>query len=178
LKQPISLKEEKTTRFLFSFNHFYKILLGMVAYYVPFPSILTAFIHHLRGVQFKKLSKVFIGYHVLIDSVTPEYLEIEEDVALGRNVTIITHFNPTSTIKEFVGGRYAHKVIIGRGSLILIGAMILPGVRIGRQCVVGAGSVVTKDVPDYTFVGGNPAKPIKSFKKPLNPEVTHPEEQE
>jgi len=141
----------------------------MVAYYIPFPSILTALIQRLRGVKFKKLSSVFIGYHVLIDSVTPEYLEIEEDVALGRNVTIITHFNPTSTIKEFVGGRYAHKVSIGRGSLILIGAMILPGVRIGRQCVVGAGSVVTKDVPDYTFVAGNPARPIKSFQKPLNP---------
>lgn len=135
----------------------------MVAYYIPFPSFLTAFIHRLRGVKFKALTRVFIGYHVLIDSVTPEYLEIEEDVALGRNVTIITHFNPTSTIKQFVGGRHAQKVFIGSGSLILIGAMILPGVRIGRRCVVGAGSVVTKDVPDYTFVGGNPARPIKSF---------------
>src|SRR4030043_186875 len=110
--------------------------------------------------------RVFIGYHVLIDSVTPEYLEIEDEVALGRNVTIITHFNPTTTIKEFVGGRYARRVSIGRGSLILIGAMILPGVRVGKRSVVGAGSVVTKDVPDYTFVAGNPAKPIKSFNKP------------
>ncbi len=164
MEEPVLLKDEQTTRLIFSFRHFYKILLGMVAYYIPFPSLLTALVHRLRGVKFKKLSRVFFGYHVLIDSVTPEYLEIEEDVALGRNVTIITHFNPTSTIKEFVGGRYAQKVTIGRGSLILIGAMILPGVRIGRQCVVGAGSVVTKDVPDYTFVAGNPAKPIKSFK--------------
>jgi acetyltransferase-like isoleucine patch superfamily enzyme len=176
LEEPVLLKEEKTTRFFVSFSHSYKILLGMVAYYIPFPSILTAFIHRLRGVKFKTLSRVFIGYHVLIDSVTPEYLEVEEDVALGRNVTIITHFNPTSTIKEFVGGRYAQKVSIGRGSLILIGAMILPGVRIGRQCVVGAGSVVTSDVPDFTFVGGNPARPIKSFQKTPDREASNQEE--
>jgi acetyltransferase-like isoleucine patch superfamily enzyme len=170
LEDPVFLKEEKLTRFFVSFRHVYKILLGMVAYYIPFPSVLTAFVHRLRGVKFKKLSRVFIGYHVLIDSVTPEYLEVEEDVALGRNVTIITHFNPTATIKEFVGGRYARKVVIGRGSLILIGAIILPGVKIGRQSVVAPGSVVTKDVPDFTFVAGNPARPIKSFDKTENRE--------
>jgi acetyltransferase-like isoleucine patch superfamily enzyme len=41
-------------------------------------------------------------------------------------------------------------------------------VRVGKHCVVGAGSVVTKDVPDYSLVAGNPAKPIKSFHKPSN----------
>jgi acetyltransferase-like isoleucine patch superfamily enzyme len=167
LEEPVFIEEVKVNRFFVSFRHFYKILLGMVAYYIPFPSVLIAFVQRLRGVKFRKLSGVFIGYHVLIDSVTPEYLEIEEEVALGRNVTIITHFNPTTTIKEFVGGRYARRVSIGRGSLILIGAMILPGVRVGKRSVVGAGSVVTKDVPDYTFVAGNPAKVIKTF-KPLD----------
>jgi maltose O-acetyltransferase len=109
---------------------------------------------------------VFIPYHVIIDSVAPEYVEIEEGVAFTRNAVIITHFNPPSPIKEFLGGRQAPKVSIGRGSLILFGAIILPGVRIGKHCVVGAGSVVTKDVPDYSLVAGNPAKPIKSFNKP------------
>jgi len=77
-----------------------------------YPSIFTAFVHRLRGVKIHKLSKVFIGYHVLIDSVAPEYLEIGEDVALDRNVTIITHFNPRWTIKELAGGRYAKKVTV------------------------------------------------------------------
>jgi len=166
LKQPIILEEKKVPRFLFSFREIYKILLGMVAYYIPFPSILTAFIHRLRGVKFTKLSGVFIPYHVIIDSVAPEYVEIDEGVAFTRNVAIITHFNPPPAIKEFMGGRQAQKVFIGKGSLILYGAIILPGVRIRKHCVVGAGSVVTKDVPDYTFVAGNPAIPIKSFQKP------------
>jgi acetyltransferase-like isoleucine patch superfamily enzyme len=137
----------------------------MVAYYIPFPSILTAFIHRLRGVKFTKLSDVFIGYHVLIDSVNPEYVEIGEGVWFAREVKIVTHFNPTPLIKEFVGGRFVKKVTIGKGALILLGAIILPGVKIGEGAVVGAGAVVTKDVPDYTWVAGNPARVIKTFEK-------------
>jgi len=136
----------------------------MLAYYIPFPSILTAFLQRLRGVKLKRLSDVFIGYHVLIDSINPEYVEIGEGVWIAREVKIITHFNPTPTIKKFFGGRFVKKVSIGKGSLILVGAIILPGVKIGEGVVVSAGAVVTKDVPDYTIVGGNPAKVIKSLK--------------
>jgi acetyltransferase-like isoleucine patch superfamily enzyme len=165
LKERIFVKDENPTRFVVSFGHFYRIILGMVAYYVPFPSILTVFLHRLRGVKFKKLSGVFIGYHVLIDSINPEYVEIGEDVWIAREAKIITHFNPTPAIREFVGGRFVKKVSIGRGALILVGAIILPGVRIGEGVVVGAGAVVTKDAPPFTLVAGNPAKIIKSFEK-------------
>ncbi len=165
MEPPVFVKYEKATRFVFSFNHVYKIVLGLFAYYIPFPSILTAFIHRIRGVKFKRISNVFIGYHVLIDSTNPEHVEIDEDVWITRDVKIITHFNPTPTIKKFVGGKYVRKVSIGRGAQILVGAIILPGVRIGEGAVVGAGSVVTKDVPDYTWVAGNPARPIKTFNK-------------
>lgn len=50
-----------------------------------------------------------------------------------------------------------------KGAWIGAGASILPGICIGRYAVVGAASVVTKDVPDYTVVVGNPAKVIKSL---------------
>lgn len=46
------------------------------------------------------------------------------------------------------------------------GAVILPGVRLGRGCRVGAGAVVTRDVPPYTTVVGNPARPIKRAEQP------------
>lgn len=58
--------------------------------------------------------------------------------------------------------RYIEKpVVIGEYCWIGARAMILPGVKIGKGVVVAAGSVVTKDIPDYAVVGGNPARVIK-----------------
>ena len=54
-------------------------------------------------------------------------------------------------------------VEIGEGCFIGFGAAVLPGVRIGKYAVIGARAVVTKSVPDYTMVAGNPARPIKRF---------------
>jgi len=51
---------------------------------------------------------------------------------------------------------------IGDRCFIATRALILPGVKIGNECIVGAGSVVTKDVPDNTIVAGNPAKVIRT----------------
>jgi maltose O-acetyltransferase len=53
-------------------------------------------------------------------------------------------------------------LVIGKNTWIGMGALILPGVRIGEGCVVGAGSVVARDLEEYTVAVGNPAKPIKS----------------
>jgi acetyltransferase-like isoleucine patch superfamily enzyme len=159
------MEYEKANRLRVSFSHLYKSVMGMVAYYIPFPSFLTALIHRLRGVKIDNIWKVFIAYHVLIDSMHPEEVEIGEDVWLTREVKIIAHFNPTPLIKELVGGKRVDKVKIGRGAFIGIGSIILPGVTIGEGGLVGPGAVVTKDVPDYTWVAGNPAQPIKSFDK-------------
>jgi len=159
------MQYEKANRLILSVDHIYKTFLGMVAYYVPFPSFLTALIHRLRGVNVKNIWKVYIAYHVLIDSVHPEAVEIDEDAWLTREVKIIAHFNPTPLLKEMIGGKIIKKVRIGKGSFVGVGSIILPGVHIGEGCLVGPGSVVTKDVPDYTWVAGNPAKTIKSLKE-------------
>jgi acetyltransferase-like isoleucine patch superfamily enzyme len=54
-------------------------------------------------------------------------------------------------------------VVIGDDVWIGANAVILPGVTIGRHCVVAAGAVVTKDVPDNTVVGGIPAKVLRTL---------------
>ncbi|WP_420360969.1 acyltransferase [Companilactobacillus halodurans] len=55
-------------------------------------------------------------------------------------------------------------ITIKEGAWIGAKAVLLPGVTIGKHAIVGAGSVVTKDVTEYTVVGGNPAKVIKTLK--------------
>ncbi|MBW7848688.1 MAG: hypothetical protein H3C41_11475 [Bacteroidales bacterium] len=55
-------------------------------------------------------------------------------------------------------------VHIGEGSWIGAGSIVIPGVKIGKWCVIAAGSVVTKDIPDYSLAAGNRAKVIKSLR--------------
>lgn len=54
-------------------------------------------------------------------------------------------------------------VLIQKGAWIGAGATILPGISIGKHAIVGAAAVVTKDVPDYAIVVGNPAKVVKTL---------------
>ncbi|MGY8674920.1 MAG: hypothetical protein ACKVHO_20295 [Verrucomicrobiia bacterium] len=58
------------------------------------------------------------------------------------------------------GARLAGEVSIGDYSLVAVGAIVLPRIRIGQDCIVGAGAVVTRDVPDHSVVYGNPARII------------------
>ena len=61
-------------------------------------------------------------------------------------------------------------ILICKSAWIGAGATILPGVRIGNHAVVGAAAVVTKDVPDYAVVVGNPAKVVKMLDKESFPD--------
>ena len=71
------------------------------------------------------------------------------------------YFPGESDEAEFFEWRRAHRVNIGHDVWIGHGAIILPGRNVGTGAVVAAGSVVTKDVPAYTIVAGNPARPIR-----------------
>ncbi|GAB2912872.1 hypothetical protein GCM10027278_37000 [Paralcaligenes ginsengisoli] len=82
---------------------------------------------------------------------------IEDDVFLGPNATFTNDPMPKSKVypASFSG------VTVRRGASIGANATILPGITIGEYAMVGAGSVVTKDVEAYTIVVGNPAKVIR-----------------
>lgn len=88
-------------------------------------------------------------------------VEIGSNVVLSARVMII---NFGLDLRNYAGIKFsAHLdsfVIIEDGVWVGAGAIILPGVTIGTKSVVGASSVVTKDVPQFTVVGGNPARPI------------------
>jgi UDP-2-acetamido-3-amino-2,3-dideoxy-glucuronate N-acetyltransferase len=82
---------------------------------------------------------------------------IEEDVFCGPSMVFTNVINPRSFIsrrKEF------KETLVRRGATIGANATLLCGHTIGRYALVGAGAVVTEDIPDYTIVAGNPAKVI------------------
>lgn len=90
-------------------------------------------------------------------------ITIGENVLVGPKVNIITiNHDPDP---ENRSATYGRPVIIEDNVWIGINATILPGVRIGYGAIIGANSVVTKDVPAMTVAAGNPAKIIKELKK-------------
>jgi acetyltransferase-like isoleucine patch superfamily enzyme len=95
---------------------------------------------------------------------------IEDDVLFGPNNAVYcsTHryTNPEIPIQE--QGYICKTTIIRRGSWIGINAVIMPGITIGRNAVIGANSVVTRDVPDYAVVVGVPARILKYTKSTEN----------
>jgi len=90
-------------------------------------------------------------------------LKIGNDVMMGPDVMIFTQNHETSRLDIPMRLQTAPKIPVEIGDDVWIGAraIILPGRKIGKGAIIGAGAVVTKDVPDYAVVGGNPAKIIK-----------------
>lgn len=94
---------------------------------------------------------------------------LEDDVFIGHNVTFINDRYPRATNGD---GQLQTEsdwncipTVVGRGASIGSGATILCGITIGKNALIGAGSVVTKNVPCETVVAGNPARAIKSVKR-------------
>ena len=102
-----------------------------------------------------------IGIHNTI--IGPVCIGSHVNLAQGITVTALTHNFEDKTKRIDEQGITTKPVIIGDDVWIGANAVILPGVTIGKHCVVAAGAVVTKDVQDNTIVGGVPAKEIKKI---------------
>lgn len=81
----------------------------------------------------------------------------------GPNAQIYTAMHPMNAHERAKGPEYAKPVAIGEDVWVGGSAVICPGVTIGNRCVIGAGSVVTKDIPDDVFAAGNPCKIIRDL---------------
>jgi acetyltransferase-like isoleucine patch superfamily enzyme len=90
----------------------------------------------------------FIGLDTYIDDLFPELITIDENVIIALRVTIIAHDDASHTVAP---------IHIKKGAFIGTGAIILPGVCIGENAIIGAGAVVTKNIDDNCVAIGVPA---------------------
>lgn len=108
-----------------------------------------------------------IGRNVKVSSHTfiCEGVAIEDNVFVGHNVSFINDKYPRATTEE--GSPQSEsdwqvvRTLVKRGASIGTSSTILCGVTIGENAIVGAGSVVTRDVPPNAIVAGNPARPMR-----------------
>jgi len=119
-------------------------------------TVLTPFYINLG--MFTKLGKnVFINHDCSFLDIGG--ITIEDDVLIGPKVSLITESHPLNPSER--QALIVKPVVIKRNAWLGAGATILPGVTVGENAVVAAGSVVSKDVPANTVVAGVPARVIK-----------------
>jgi len=138
----------KTVPFLKVVKNF---IIIQLARYTPFLS--------LKNWMYRKLLRMEVGDQtsfalmVMLDVMFPEKITVGRNTVIGYNTTILAH---EYLIKEYRLG----DVIIGDEVMIGANSTILPGVTIGNGAIVSAGTLVHKDVPEGSFVGGNPMRII------------------
>ena len=110
----------------------------------------------LGGVNIK--GRCFIYRNVYFDSVAPELITIEKGATITQGTTILTHYlDPSQPGRHYRRG----EVHIEEDAFVGCNVTICNSVTIGKGSIVGAGSVVTKDIPPYQCWAGNPAHYIK-----------------
>lgn len=116
-----------------------------------------------RGVKIGK--NCHINPYVLIDLLYPKLVTIENNVSLGSYSMIFAHSNPTANLflKQNGYPRVVKPVLIKEGVVINPGSIITAGVTVGKNSMISVGSVVSRDVPDFSVVAGNPARVVKKI---------------
>ena len=103
---------------------------------------------------------------VILDTCT---VHVGNYVLMGPDIKIYTATHPVDPQARLEGLEYGKPIRIGNNVWVGGGTIILPGVTIGDNSVIGAGSVVTKNIPENVVAVGNPCKVIKQLQPPTSP---------
>lgn len=119
------------------------------------------FVQPLRYFYFKRILKVnlhnstIVSYRAFIDKTTPHLITIGKDTIIGGGAVILSHDYSRALSKP---------TNIGDNCFLGVNCVILPGVRIGNEVVIGAGAIVTHDIESNSLAAGNPARIMKKIK--------------
>ena len=182
-------RSSKNNFLRYGVNYFYMLLYyGLATHLPPVDAPLGSLSQLFRNFLAKKLIKKFgndvrvnpkasfgsgrrveVGNNCNLSSglIVIGDLKLGNDVMMGPEVVFISYNHEVSDLEvpmRMQGATDSKPIIVGNDVWIGMRAIVMPGVTIGSHSIVAAGSVVTKDVPDWGIVGGNPAKVIK-FRK-------------
>lgn len=119
-------------------------------------------IYRLLGMRIGE--NVYIGPGLeIIDQTLSSLVTLGDRVTISPRVTLVVSSSPNNSKLREIYPRKIGRITIEDDAWIATGVIILLGTTIGKMSVVGAGAVVTKDVPRFTVVGGVPAKVIKKI---------------
>ncbi|MCK9169487.1 MAG: sugar O-acetyltransferase [Treponema sp.] len=142
----------------------FKLLSGIIKKLIPESKegiFINPPFHCDYGFHIKTGKNLFINYNCVILDVAQ--VTIGDNVQIAPNVAIYTAGHPVHPVSRNSGYEYGIPVVIGNNVWIGGNVVICPGVTIGDNAVIGAGSVVTKDIPADSVAAGNPCRIIRSI---------------
>ncbi len=123
---------------------------------------------HFNGVKY--YPEINIGNNCIFGAnfsiICADKVTIEDNVAFASNITIVNEnhgIDVENQLPFYKQTLVASPVVVKEGSWIGERSCILPGVTIGKKCIIGSGSIVNKSIPDYCMAVGNPARIIKKW---------------
>jgi len=106
-------------------------------------------------------ARTFVNYGAVMLDCAP--ITIGDDVQIATSVQLLTATHPLDAAERRAGWESASPITIADGAWLGGGVIVCPGVTIGAEAVVGAGSVVTRDVPPRTLAVGNPCRVVREL---------------
>lgn len=141
----------------------------LLPYVDPTSTILSP-VHFDYGINFKMGARGFINFNLMVLDTCPVILG--DDVFVGPNVSFYTPIHPLLSEERkckvksngvVYDDEYGAPIEVGDGTWIAGSVSIGPGVKIGKRCVIGMGSVVTRDIPDDSLAYGVPCKVVRKI---------------
>ena len=123
----------------------------------------------LRRMGCKVGKGCFIGDYVRVDTSHTDMITVEDNVSIASGSRLLCHqrdFSDFCVGDDYMKLGYVVKpIVLKKGCLVGMESFVMPGVTIGEGAIVGAGSLVTKDIPAWTIAAGRPAKVLKQIPK-------------